>query len=203
MSWLLQLLATGPSLARLHSFFLSPLCIFPSVSLSSFLPLSGLILSPCASLLSVLLPVCQMMYSRCSSSMALVGPWRILKLSPSSPFLSPSQTHKGWSVGSGSVCVAVDVAVFEVCSWDQTVALLNNPLTQPSIFTSLSLFFFFSFCFPASPQQGCSISHLLESSPAHRVLLVTMMNCFLPNGEQRKSLAHDNVDLWFNDIKWF
>lgn len=165
MSWLLQLLATGPSLARLHSFFLSPLCIFPSVSLSSFLPLSGLILSPRASLLSVLLPVCQMMYSRCSSSMALVGPWRILKLSPSSPFLSPSQTHKGWSVGSGSVCVAVDVAVFEVCSWDQTVALLNNPLTQPSIFTSLSLFFFFFFLFPSLSSAGLQYQSSFRKQP--------------------------------------
>lgn len=131
------------------------------------------------------------MYSRCSSSVALVGPWRILN-SLFSLFLSQSQ-----SMVCGPVCVGVDVAVFEVCSRDQTVSLLNNPLTQPSIFASLSLFVF------ASPQQGCTISHLLESSPAHSVLSVTMINCFLPNGEQRKSLAHNNMNLWINDIKWF
>lgn len=56
----------------------------------------------------------------------------------------------------GSVCVGVDVAVFEVRSRDQTVALLNNPLTRASISASLSLLF---------PQRSHAISHLAESMP--------------------------------------
>lgn len=168
------------------------LCVFLRIILSSSFP--GCIRFLCASLLSVLLLVCQMMYSRCSSSTAIVGPWRILNntLSRSLCSLSFSLPNActGSSVGSMSGCTVVDVAVFEVCSWDQSVALLNNPLTRPSIFTSLSPFLFFSISLSASsPQQDCSISHLLESSPARAVLPVTMINCFLPNAEHRISLA--------------
>lgn len=74
MFWLLQLLATGPCLARLRSSVFLSLC--PCLSIISVLHLSGLILFLCLHL-SLLLLVHQMMYSRYGSSVTLVGPWRI------------------------------------------------------------------------------------------------------------------------------
>lgn len=87
------LLATETSLARL---LLPPLILFFFYSLSLCFPPShpfflGVFSFSAPPLLSVLLLVCQMMYSRCSSSMAIVGPWRILKHPHS---LSPSQAHE-------------------------------------------------------------------------------------------------------------
>lgn len=147
MSWLLQQKHPWSDYTLSSSFPPLSLCVFLCIILSSSFPVCIRFL--CASLLSVLLLVCQMMYSRCSSSTAIVGPWRILNntLSRSLCSLTFSLPNActGSSVGSMSGCTVVDVAVFEVCSWDQSVALLNNPLTRPSIFTSLSPFLFFHF----------------------------------------------------------
>lgn len=154
MSWLLQQKHPWSDYTLSSSFPPLSLCVFLRIILSSSFPVCIRFL--CASLLSVLLLVCQMMYSRCSSSTAIVGPWRILNNSLSRSLCSLTfslpNAYTGSSVGSMSGCTVVDVAVFEVCSWDQSVALLNNPLTRPSIFTSLSLLSFFSIslCFFSS-----------------------------------------------------
>lgn len=184
MFWLLQLLATGPCLARLHSFFPLFLSLCPCLSIIFLLDLSGLILFLCLHL-SLLLLVCQMMYSRYGSSVTLVGPWRILKPSLSlSSFCFVFHKRTQNCLWIPCLFVAGDVTVFAVCSWDQTVALLNNPLTQPSIFTFLS--------FSSLPQPPPPLILRLSSSSAG----LQYQSSFRKQLSPYCSLCHDDKQLF-------
>lgn len=137
----------------------------------------------------VMLLICQMIYCTSSLSKAFVGPLRILEVSP--PPVCPIQTQ----ICGLHLSTAMDIALFEVWSWNQSAALLNNPLTQPSIATSVSFSLPSSFSPSVLLHGKAALSVIFRKAALLVVLSLPQWWTAFYQWGWRKSLAQDNENL--------